>query len=58
VVAAPAIARKGETGTVNVSWLGLQPGIKYLGIITHHSKRQPRDYFDEFLGHTLLRVDP
>ncbi len=32
---APAAAVVGETGTVTVSWAGLDPGVSYLGAVSH-----------------------
>jgi hypothetical protein len=50
VDSAPTSATANETGTVSVSWSGLEPGTQYLGAVSHSDE-------NGILDLTLVNVD-
>lgn len=56
-VSAPVTAVLGTTATVDVDWIGLDPGQKYLGSVTYHDVASPAGYTDGLVDFTIVRID-
>ncbi len=58
VTGAPATVAVGDAATLNVSWAGLAPLTKYLGVISHHNTAAPAHGPDpSVIGQTIIAVD-
>ncbi len=57
VLGAPTTVAVGDAATLSVSWSALTPGMKYLGVISHHKTAVPVHGPLPGIGQTVIAVD-